>query len=551
MKIGEKLIAKGVIGHEDLERALEVQRQAGGRLGSILVRMGAVSEDAVLRSLSEQLGYLCIEPAYMPAPLDIYQCLLSLPVRLEWWLDNDALLWEVDGQLQLVAKDPLETQLQDLVAYLFTGRPVQYWLARTQDIDTLVDQVRRESAVTDLFSNSEHSLQALIEEAPVVELVNNLLAQAVDSGASDIHVEPEELRFTVRMRVDGVLHTHMVQPAERYPAIGSRIKLIAGLDIAEKRLPQDGRITLRLSGQDMDIRVSTAPGVHGESIVMRLLPKNRGTLSLEKLGFESDHLNLLHSWLACPNGIVLVTGPTGSGKSTTLYAALEAMRDGSNKIITVEDPVEYQVSGVTQIQAHNEIGYTFSRALRAILRQDPDTIMIGEIRDLDTAQIAIQSALTGHLVLSTLHTNDAASAFTRLVDMGLEPFLVAASVRGVQAQRLVRRLCEQCTVDDDHPLLPQGWSSSQPAFAAANWKKAVGCQHCHHTGYRGRLGIYELVALDGELQQLVNRQAPLQEIKSLIRQQGQRTLFEDGLIKASRGLTSIEEVMRVAYVEHD
>ncbi|MDH1450847.1 GspE/PulE family protein [Aeromonas caviae] len=551
MKIGERLIAKGAIGREDLERALEVQRQAGGRLGSILIRMGAVSEDVVLRSLSEQLGYPCVEPAHMPAPLDIYQCLLPLQVRLEWWLDNDALLWEVDGQLQLVAKDPLDTQLQDLIAYLFAGRSLQCWLARTQDIDTLVDQVRRESAVTDLFSNSEHSLQALIEEAPVVELVNNLLAQAVDSGASDIHVEPEELRFTVRMRVDGVLHTHMVQPAERYPAIGSRIKLIAGLDIAEKRLPQDGRITLRLSGQDMDIRVSTAPGVHGESIVMRLLPKNRGTLSLEKLGFEPDHLSLLHSWLACPNGIVLVTGPTGSGKSTTLYAALEAMRDGSNKIITVEDPVEYQVSGVTQIQAHNEIGYTFSRALRAILRQDPDTIMIGEIRDLDTAQIAIQSALTGHLVLSTLHTNDAASAFTRLVDMGLEPFLVAASVRGVQAQRLVRRLCEQCAVDDDLPLLPQGWSISQPAFSAANWKKAVGCSHCHHTGYRGRLGIYELVALDGELQQLVNRQAPLQEIKSLIRQQGQRTLFEDGLIKASRGLTSIEEVMRVAYVEHD
>lgn len=551
MKIGERLIAKGAIGREDLERALEVQRQAGGRLGSILVRMGAVSEDAVLRSLSEQLGYPCVEPAHMPAPLDIYQYLLPLPVRLEWWLDNDALVWEVDGQLQLVAKDPLETQLQDLIVYLFAGRPVQYWLARTQDIDTLVDQVRRESAVTDLFSNSEHSLQALIEEAPVVELVNNFLAQAVDSGASDIHVEPEELRFTVRMRVDGVLHTHMVQPAERYPAIGSRIKLIAGLDIAEKRLPQDGRITLRLSGQDMDIRVSTAPGVHGESIVMRLLPKNRGTLSLEKLGFEPDHLSLLHSWLAYPNGIVLVTGPTGSGKSTTLYAALEAMRDGSNKIITVEDPVEYQVSGVTQIQAHNEIGYTFSRALRAILRQDPDTIMIGEIRDLDTAQIAIQSALTGHLVLSTLHTNDAASAFTRLVDMGLEPFLVAASVRGVQAQRLVRRLCELCAIDDDQPLLPQGWSSSQQAFAAATWKKAVGCPHCHHTGYRGRLGIYELVALDGELQQLVNRQAPLQEIKSLIRQQGQRTLFEDGLIKASRGLTSIEEVMRVAYVEHD
>lgn len=258
-------------------------------------------------------------------------------------------------------------------------------------------------------------------------------AQAVDSGASDIHVEPEETRFTVRMRVDGVLHVRMVQPYERYPAIGSRIKLIAGLDIAEKRLPQDGRITLRLSGKDMDIRVSTAPGVFGESIVMRLLPKNRGALSLQGLGFETDHLELLRQWLAFPNGIVLVTGPTGLGKSTTLYSALEEMRDRSNKIIMVEDPGEYQVPGVTQIQAHAEIGYTFSRALRAILRQDPDTIMIGEIRDLDTAQIAIQSALTGHLVLSTLHTNDAASAFTRLVDMGLEPFLVAASVRGVQA----------------------------------------------------------------------------------------------------------------------
>lgn len=551
MKLGERLVAKGVISEEDMQRALEVQRQAGGRLGNILVRMGSISEDMVLRTLSEQLGYSYLGTADMPAALDVFQCISTLPVRLEWWIDNEVLLWEVAGQLQCAARDPVDSRLRDLLAYTFPDRTLRIWLARSQDIDALIDQVRRESAVTDLFSNQQQSLQSLIEEAPVVELVNNLLAQAVDSGASDIHVEPEEHRFAVRMRVDGVLHTHIVQPAERYPAIGSRIKLIAGLDIAEKRLPQDGRITLRLSGQEMDIRVSTAPGVHGESIVMRLLPKNRDTLSLAKLGFEPDHLSTLHNWLTYPNGIVLVTGPTGSGKSTTLYAALEAMRDGHNKIITVEDPVEYQVAGVTQIQAHAEIGYTFSRALRAILRQDPDTIMIGEIRDLDTAQIAIQSALTGHLVLSTLHTNDAASAFTRLVDMGLEPFLVAASVRGVQAQRLVRRLCEHCAVIDETPLLPQGWELAHTSLHAGNWKRAVGCQHCHQTGYKGRLGIYELVSLDGQLQQMINNQAPLQEIKALIRNQGQRTLFGDGLIKASNGLTSIEEVMRVAYVEHD
>jgi general secretion pathway protein E len=473
----------------------------------------------------------------------------SLPLRLDWMLDNNILLWEESNNLHVLAKDLNDSRVSDLLNYSFAGQEPKRYLARVQDIDNLVGQVRRESAVSNLFRDDSQTLKSLIEEAPVVELVNNLLAQAVDSGASDIHVEPEETRFTVRMRVDGVLHTRMIQPYERYPAIGSRIKLIAGLDIAEKRLPQDGRITLRLSGKDMDIRVSTAPGVFGESIVMRLLPKNRGALSLETLGFEPDHIELLRQWLAFPNGIVLVTGPTGSGKSTTLYSALEEMRDGSNKIITVEDPVEYQVPGVTQIQAHAEIGYTFGRALRAILRQDPDTIMIGEIRDLDTAQIAIQSALTGHLVLSTLHTNDAASAFTRLVDMGLEPFLVAASVRGVQAQRLVRKLCEHCAVADDSPVLPDAWKAMGRSAQEGKWKRSVGCDRCHQTGYRGRMGIYELVPLTGPLQQLVNRQAPLNEMKELIKSQGWRGLLEDGLIKASKGLTSVEEVVRIAHVQ--
>lgn len=550
MKLGELLVMAGLVGEADVQRALNLQRQSGGRLGSILIRLGALSEDALLAVLAEQMGLPVMASDDMPAPAEIYAFMARLAVRLDWLLDHNLVLWEADGELRLLAKDPNESRIVDLIAYLYPDRSPRRYLARVQDIDNLVGHVRRESAVSELFRDDNQTLKSLIEEAPVVELVNNLLAQAVDSGASDIHVEPEETRFTVRMRVDGVLHTRMVQPFERYPAVGSRIKLIAGLDIAEKRLPQDGRITLRLSGKDMDIRVSTAPGIFGESIVMRLLPKNREELSLGGLGFEADHLDLLKQWLAFPNGIVLVTGPTGSGKSTTLYAALGSMRDGSNKIITVEDPVEYQVPGVTQIQAHAEIGYTFPRALRAILRQDPDTIMIGEIRDLDTAQIAIQSALTGHLVLSTLHTNDAVSAFTRLVDMGLEPFLVAASVRGVQAQRLVRKLCPHCAMPDESPVLPVEWRALD-AQAVATWKRASGCVHCHHTGYRGRMGIYEMVPLTGALQQLVNRQAPLQEMKALVRQQGFRTLLQDGLIKASRGLTSIEEIMRVAYVEQD
>ncbi|MGB5855886.1 MAG: ATPase, T2SS/T4P/T4SS family [Oceanisphaera sp.] len=551
MKLGERLVAHQRVSEDEVHKALEIQRQAGGRIGGILIRMGALSEEALLRELVPHLGLARLAEDDLPQAATLYAFMNSLPMRLEWLLDNEVMLWEDQNQLNLVARDLMDSRLNDLLNYTFSERAITRWLVRSQDIDTLVDQVRRESSVSALFNDGNQTLSSLIEEAPVVELVNNLLAQAVDAGASDIHIEPEENHFTVRMRVDGVLHTRIKQPAERYPAIGSRIKLIAGLDIAEKRLPQDGRITLRISGQDMDIRVSSAPGVHGESIVMRLLPKNRGTLSLQKLGFEEDHMQLLRQWLAYPNGIVLVTGPTGSGKSTTLYAALEEMRDGKNKIITVEDPVEYQVAGVTQIQAHADIGYTFSRALRAILRQDPDTIMIGEIRDLDTAQIAIQSALTGHLVLSTLHTNDAASAFTRLVDMGLEPFLVAASVRGVQAQRLVRRLCEHCAEPDGTPTLPAGFSLTHPTLTAANWHKAVGCEHCHHTGYKGRLGIYELVPLSNGVQQLINAQAPLSEIKALVRAQGHRSLFEDGLIKASKGVTSIEEVTRVALVDQD
>ena len=386
----------------------------------------------------------------------------------------------------------------------------------------------------------------MAEEAPVIELVNNLLSTAVDIGASDIHVEPAEEQFAVRMRVDGVLHTRLSQPIDRFPAVASRIKLVAGIDIAQRRLPQDGRIGERISGRDMDIRVSTVPCTFGESIVLRLLDQERGDQALDKLGMEPDHLALFRGWLRASNGIVLVTGPTGSGKSTTLAAALEDIDDGIKKIITVEDPVEYQMPSITQIQVHAEIGYTFATALRHILRQDPDVIMIGEIRDLETAEIAIRSALTGHLVFSTVHTNDAVSSFTRLIDMGVERFLVASPTNGVQAQRLVRRVCQHCAEPTEQPALVAELVSPATAQLLDNqWLRATGCDACQNTGYRGRMGIYELVPITMELQDMIVSGASLIDLKRFAHdEQGHRTLLQDGLLKASQGRTTVEEVLR-------
>ena len=341
-----------------------------------------------------------------------------------------------------------------------------------------------------------------------------------------------------------------MQPIDRFAAVASRIKLVSGIDIAERRLPQDGRITARISGSDMDLRVSTLPGVFGESIVMRLLPKNREMLALDHLGMENDHLAMMKDWAASAGGIVLVTGPTGSGKSTTLHGALEATNDGVRKIVTVEDPVEIQIQNITQIQIHSEIGYSFARALRAILRQDPDVIMIGEIRDLETAEIAIQSALSGHLVLSTLHTNDAISSFTRLIDMGVEPFLVAAPLKGVQAQRLVRRLCPECSEEAtpaDETL--QEISNLPDELLGDNWRQARGCDSCHGTGYSGRIGIYQMVPVDEKIQDMIVKGASINDIRQEAAVRGYRNLYQDGLIKASMGKTSINELLRLVASE--
>ena len=546
--LGELLVDRGIVSAADIQKALAFQEQFGGRIGSILVRLGALSEETLLPVLSDQLAVPLLAGSEWPEQPDAIRDLLAgSGFNIEWWLDNGVAAWTApDGQVLAVARDPLDALVNESLDHCLTDHRWQWRLARTQDLDRLLEMAGRSRAAGDLDDDVSH-LRELAEEAPVIELVNNILAQAMDQRASDIHIEPEELVFHVRMRTDGILHTRMTLPASRYPAVASRVKLISGMDIAERRLPQDGRLSARVSGQEIDVRASAVPAVHGESIVLRLLPKERQDLSLERLGFSPRDLSMFRTWAREPHGIVLVTGPTGSGKSTTLYATLEEMNQRDRKMITVEDPVEYEVEGVTQIQANADIGYTFARALRAILRQDPDVIMIGEIRDLETAEIAVQSALTGHLVLSTLHTNDAVSAFTRLVDMGVEPFLIATSVRAVQAQRLVRRLCPNCSRPATE-VLPAVRRMAEPLAApgtVADWRTAVGCPHCQGTGYRGRLGIYELVDVTPEMQELVIASATAEKMRALANAQGGRTLREDGLLKAMAGLTTVEEVVRV------
>ena len=553
--LGEMLVESGTVAAADLERAQQIERNAGGNLGALLVSIGGISEDALLRHVSEHLGVVYLRGDHaLPDHQAVYRCMAQCGIKLEWLLDNHVVLWREgeDDALRCLARDIQDRVLLETLGYFFPNEEVTFRLAANHQIDRLLDHVRKERAMESLFSGDDAKrLRELAEEAPIIALVTNLLAQAVDVGASDIHIEPAEERFVVRMRVDGILHTRLQQPIERFAAVASRIKLIAGLDIAERRRPQDGRISERISGKDMDIRVSSVPCAFGESIVLRLLAQERGELAFANLGMAPDHLELFQGWLRASNGIALVTGPTGSGKSTTLASALEEIDDGVKKIITVEDPVEYQMPSITQIQVHAEIGYTFAAALRHILRQDPDVIMIGEMRDLETAEIAIRSALTGHVVLSTLHTNDAVSSFTRLLDMGVEPFLVAAPTRGVQAQRLVRRACRHCATPASPSALVEDLLANAPAdLRGDGWLSTEGCERCQHTGFRGRLGIYELVPMSQPLQEMIVSGAHLNDLRRFAhKEQGHRTLLQDGLLKASHGHTTAEEVLRLTLTE--
>ena len=405
-------------------------------------------------------------------------------------------------------------------------------LAQDLDLSRLLQELPR---IEDLMESQD--------DAPVIRLINALLTQALREGASDIHIEPFETRSVVRLRIDGTLRD-LIEPAQAlHGAIVSRIKIMAQLDIAEKRLPQDGRITLRVAGKPVDVRVSTVPAGHGERVVLRLLDKQAGRLDLGRLGMDDTTLARVDRMIREPHGIVLITGPTGSGKTTTLYAALSRLNANAQNIMTVEDPIEYALDGISQIQVNPRIEMTFARALRTILRQDPDVVMIGEIRDLETAQIAVQASLTGHLVFATLHTNDAVSAVTRLVDMGVEPFLLASSLLGVGAQRLVRPLCLDCRKPisaESAPLQALGLASASPTLYTAQ-----GCPACKGSGYRGRTGIYELLTVDDQLRRLIHDRVSEQTLRDYAVSHGMRTLREDGMRWAETGLVSLEEVVRV------
>jgi general secretion pathway protein E len=566
--IGQILLEEGAISADDLTRALSFQEQFGGRLGAVLLRLGSVAEDRLLDALSRQLDLPIATTAILPLdPNEYVRAIAKSGLSVDWWIDQGALIWfessegEGEGEsgakpsenrLNLIARDPLDPGLQEVLSREFSGYVLQVYLLSSADLDQVIDNAEEvQGRGGDRILDEVSHLRELAEEAPVVELVNNLFAQAFNAGSSDIHVEPGERQFRVRLRIDGVLQTHLTLPRDRFDAVASRIKLISGLDIAERRLPQDGRLSARLSGEAVDIRVSSLPGTYGESLVLRLLPKQRKQFRLDLLGMNEQDLKNYREWVREPHGIVLITGPTGSGKSTTLYATLEEINDGTSKIVTVEEPVEYNIPGVSQVQAHAEIGYTFARALRAILRQDPDRIMIGEIRDLETAEIAVQAALTGHMVFSTLHTNDSIGAFARLIDMGVEPFLVASSVRVVMAQRLVRQICPHCGIEESPPreviqIMAEIAKRRPNALnGPAKWLKAQGCKQCQGIGYKGRAGIYEMVHVSRDLADGIMRRGSTQELTTMAQREGYLTLREDGLIKARMGRTTIDEVLRV------
>jgi general secretion pathway protein E len=540
MKLGEILIERRLITQEDLDRALELQRErAGDKLGKILVDLGYIAMRDVLAALADQLKVplMTIEgpPAASPELETLSPKFLRqfrfIPMALH------------DHTVMLAMADPLDFETRSTVASC-TGLSVDAGLAPEQEILDAIDryygQNKEQTEVTATTGDTDdlEHLRDMASEAPVIRLVNAMIAMAVEKRASDIHVEPFEKEFRVRYRIDGVLVSQDPPPREFKAAIISRVKLMAKLNIAERRLPQDGRIKIKTLGHEVDLRVSTLPTLYGESVVMRLLDRSAGDFyDLERLGFDRFMLDRMKYYTSLPHGIFLVTGPTGSGKSTTLYSALKRINQTDKKIITIEDPVEYQMDGINQIHVNTQIGLTFAQGLRHIVRQDPDVIMIGEIRDRETADIAIRAALTGHFVYSTLHTNDAPSAITRLTDMGVENYLMTSSLVAVLAQRLVRVICPDCKRGAGTAINPQG--DSIEVFEGA------GCDECFGTGYRGRVGIFELMELNEELRGAVMRNEDASKITLQARRNGMRNLREDGWMKVREGLTTTEEVIRV------
>lgn len=560
-RLGELLVARGRLDSANLDRALKVQdagRETTGsneRIGSILTRLGMVSSRDLAEALAAQRGWTIVEAAEFP----------ELPVMEEaisprFIQESRAIpVSENEQEVVLAMADPADVFTVQAFAAATRKRVVPKLLAGN-DFETVFERLygNGKSSMGQIVDNIStrdedqefgdiEQLKDLASEAPVIRLVNLIINHALERRASDIHIEPFENRLIVRYRIDGVLHETESPPRRLSAAVISRIKIMANLDIAERRLPQDGRIKLRVQGKEIDLRISTVPTMHGESVVMRILDKGGVALDFHALGFDDRNLKIFTDILGQPHGIILVTGPTGSGKTTTLYTALDRLNQPDVKILTVEDPVEYQMPGINQIQVKPQIELTFANALRSIVRQDPDVIMIGEIRDLETAQIAVQSALTGHLVLSTLHTNDAAASVNRLLDMGVDDYMLTSTVIGIQAQRLVRLLCTHCK-EPYQPVEEVVTQLGLKRFSAGKnvtLHHAKGCEHCGHTGYFGRESIMEILPMTDTLRSLVMRHATAAELRKTAIAEGMETMYENGLKKAVAGVTTMEEVLRV------
>jgi type IV pilus assembly protein PilB len=561
-QLGQLLIARGIVTDEQIEKALSEQREKGHRklLGELLVEMGYCTENQIASALAQSYGVpyaqvnpkLCDTKVLEILPREFLEEYIVLP------------LFKVHDVLTLAVSEPTNVFLMDEIGRI-SGCKVQIVCSTAKDIkatlqtylpaanvfviDEIIDeQGLEEFSLIENITQDISNLEEVAGQSPVVKLVNYLLYNAVRENASDIHVEPDDKKLRIRYRVDGKLYEKMSPPHQMHPAIVSRVKIMAELDIAQRRLPQDGGIHVLVEGRPVDLRVSAMPGNFGEKVVIRIIDPQRFLFNLESLGFTYENLRCFREVIHSPNGIVLVTGPTGSGKNTTLYAALSEVNSDQVNICTVEDPVECNIAGVNQFQVSNSVGFEFSTALRSLLRQDPDIIMVGEIRDEATANISMQAALTGHLVLSTLHTNDAPGAVTRLIDLNVAPYLVGASLIGVLAQRLVRKICSNCKTEYEPPVSIRR-TVEKLSGKVEKFHRGVGCRKCRNTGYAGRIAIHELFVPDEEIAEMINERAPSKKLRARALKNGMVPLQLDGIEKVKAGIVSIEEVLRTTYAE--
>ena len=560
MLLGQVLKERFAVKDEDIEKALRIQKEVGGYIGQILIQTGIINEPQLLEALSAQLNLPLFNDEEAEIDFEAIHSFFSAQADLKYLLKNDMLPVAVDSErkvLSLATSDPLNASVLDYLAKATRYR-MQLYLAPEGRIKELAKSFLIDAG-SDFVSlearDDPERLKEMAFEAPVIKFLNILLNRAVELRSSDIHVESTDRGYRVRFRIDGILHD--MEPLEEVFGLAtiSRIKLLSGLDISEKRLPQDGKFTTRIASKVLDIRVSTIPMVRGEGVMLRLLYRERLSFDITRLGLEADHVKTVLELIGKPNGVLLVTGPTGAGKTSTLYSCLTCLNKCERKIITIEDPVEYQLEGINQIHVKSDIGLTFASALRSILRHDPDVIMVGEIRDRETAEIAIQSALTGHLVLSTLHTNDAPSGLFRLVDMGIEDYLINASVLGIAAQRIIRKNCPHCSTEDQLPEpvlkeyeLPQLHDRfSSLLNGGVRFRRGRGCAKCAGTGYRDRTAIFEIFDYNDELKDTFIRGKSLEGLRTLLRRESSfRNLREDGLLKVLKGTTTVEEVLRIS-----